>query len=227
MLFSQQPKPEPIEREINDRRCIEREKLTHDKSAHDGNAKRAAQFGTGARSERQRQSAKERGHGGHENRTKSQHAGFEYGVFGAFAGFALGLQSKIYHHDGILLDDADQQDNADDRNDIEILFEQHESENGADAGGRQRGNDGERVNEAFVQDPENNVDREKSGDDKVFFVVERILVSLQGAGEKTTERRRRAAALFHLVNGQGSVAYGETWRDIKGDVDRGKQASVV
>jgi hypothetical protein len=104
-------------------------------------------------------------------RTKAQHASLEDGVFCAHAVFAFGLQSKIDHHDGVFLDDADEQDDADDGNDVEVHFEEHESENGADAGGGQRGNDGERVNEAFVQNAKNNVNREKRGEDEILFVA--------------------------------------------------------
>jgi hypothetical protein len=40
---------------------------------------------------------------------------------GALALLALGLQREIDHHDGVLLDDADQQHDADDGDDVQIL----------------------------------------------------------------------------------------------------------
>jgi hypothetical protein len=57
---------------------------------------------------------------------------------------------KIDHHDGILFHDANKQNDADDRDDIEVNFEEHESEHGSHARRRQRGDDGERMNQAFV-----------------------------------------------------------------------------
>src|SRR6266436_2858254 len=105
-LFSQSAKPELVESEINDRRGVERKKLAHDEAADDADAEGAAKLRTSAGTESQRERAEEGGHGGHQNRAEAQHAGFEDGVFGAFAAFALGLQGEVDHNDGVFLDDA-------------------------------------------------------------------------------------------------------------------------
>ena len=39
------------------------------------------------------------------------------------------FEREVDHHDGVLLDDADQQDDADQRNDIEILVEENQRGN--------------------------------------------------------------------------------------------------
>src|SRR5258705_580936 len=129
-FFSESAKPEFVESEINDRSGVERKKLAHDEAADDADAEGAAKFGTGAGAERQRESAKEGSHGGHQDGAEAQHARFEDGVFGAFAAFAFGLEGKVNHHDGVFLDDTDEQDDADDGNDVEVLLEEHESEHG-------------------------------------------------------------------------------------------------
>src|ERR1700722_18314530 len=183
-LFSESAKPELVESEINDGRGVEGEELTHDEAADDADAERATKFGTGAGAEGQRESAEEGGHGGHEDGAEAQHAGLEDGVFGAFAAFALGLQGKIDHHDGVFLDDADQQNDADDGDDVEVLLEKHEREHGADAGGGKGGDDGQRMDEAFVQDAENDVNRQERGENQDGFGAEGLLISQQGAGEK-------------------------------------------
>src|SRR6202790_471693 len=141
-FFSESAKPELVESEIDDGRGVKSEELAHDEAADDADAEWSAKFGTGAGAEGQRESAKKGGHRGHKDGAEAQHAGFKDGVFGAFAAFALGLQRKVDHHDGVFLDDADEQNDADDGDDVEVLLEEHESEHGADAGRGKSGNDG-------------------------------------------------------------------------------------
>ena len=189
-FFSESAKPEFVESEIDDGRGVERQKLAHDEAADDADAERAAKFGAGAAAEGERERAEEGGHGGHQDGAEAQHAGFEDGFFGAFAAFAFGLQGEVDHHDGVFLDDADEENDADDGDDVEVLFEEHEGEHGADAGGGKRGDDGERVHEAFVEDAENDVDREERGENQDGFAAEGLLVGEQGAGEESRARTR-------------------------------------
>ena len=75
-------------------------------------------------------------------------------AFGRHAGLAFRLQSEVDHHDGVLLDDADQQDDADQRDHIEVASEQHQRQQRADTG-RGRGVDRIviRVDETLVRTP--------------------------------------------------------------------------
>lgn len=123
--------------------------------------------------------------------------------------------------------DADQEDDADDGDDVEVHFEKHESDDGANACGGQRGDDRDGVDEAFVQDAKNNVDGKNGGEDKIAFVAKRVLISLQSAGEKAAKRGRRAYALLHLVDGQRRVAERDAWPEIEGSRDRWKEAGVI
>src|ERR1700756_5402513 len=159
-LFSENAKAKLVESQIHDGRGVESQKLAHDEAADDADPEGAAKFGAGAGAKGQGKRAEESGHGGHENGTEAKHTGFEDGVLGAFAAFALGLQGEVDHHDGVFLDDADEQDDADNGDDVEVLLEKHQSEHRADAGGWERRNDGERVHEAFVKDAKNDIDRE-------------------------------------------------------------------
>ena len=54
-----------VQREINDRRSVEREHLAQNQAADNGDAERITEFRTRASAESQGQSAKEGGHGGH------------------------------------------------------------------------------------------------------------------------------------------------------------------
>ena len=74
-----------------------------------------------------------------------------------FAFPALGLQSEIHHHDAVFLDDADQQDNPNKSNDAEFGAADEQCQDSPDSGGRQGGDDGDGVNIAFVENPQNDV----------------------------------------------------------------------
>ena len=64
--------------------------------------------------EHQRQRAEHRGHGRHHDRPEAQQAGLIDRLARRLALVALGLEREVDHHDGVLLDDADQQNDADD-----------------------------------------------------------------------------------------------------------------
>jgi hypothetical protein len=56
--FSLHAKAQAIERQIYNRRCIEREQLAHDQASHNRDAERPPELISGPSAERQRQSAK-------------------------------------------------------------------------------------------------------------------------------------------------------------------------
>ncbi len=172
-----------VEVQIDDRGGVERQHLADDQAADDGDAERAAQFGAGAGAERQGEGAEQGGHGGHHDGTEAQHAGFEDGVAGVLAFGALRRQGEIDHHDGVFLDDADQQNDADDGDDAEVGFGDHQSEQRADARGRQRGKDGDGMDVALVEHAEHDVDGGERGRDEQGFAAEGLLVSLGSSGE--------------------------------------------
>src|SRR6185312_16540940 len=65
---------EPVEREIDHRRRIEREQLAHEKAPDDTHPERMAQLRARAGTEHQRQCAENRRHRRHEDRPKAQQA---------------------------------------------------------------------------------------------------------------------------------------------------------
>ena len=111
------PTAQPIERQVDDRRRVEREELRDQQTAEDGVAERLADLRAGSVSERERHRAEQRGECRHHDRPEAEQRGLIDRLLRAQALGPFGMQSKIDHHDGILLDDADQQDDADERND--------------------------------------------------------------------------------------------------------------
>ena len=116
-----QPQRQPVEVQIDHRRGEQRQQLAEHQSADDGDAERLAEFGAGAGAQHQRQRAEDRRHGGHQDRPEPQQAGLIDRLARRQAFDALGLQREIDHHDGVFLDDADQQNDADDGDDVEIV----------------------------------------------------------------------------------------------------------
>ncbi len=115
---------EPIEGEIDDRRSVQSKDLAEDEAADDGDAERATKFRADAGAEGERKSGQERGHGGHHDGAETEQAGFVNGIQRGLAFVALCVEREVDHHDGIFLDDTDEQDDADQRNDAELRFAQ-------------------------------------------------------------------------------------------------------
>ena len=103
-----------IEEEIDNGRGVQREQLADNQSADDGDSQRTAQFGARAGSKRQRQRAQQRRHGRHQNRAGSAAGSLENGSSRVLALVALGRDGEVDHHDGVLLHNADQQNDSDD-----------------------------------------------------------------------------------------------------------------
>ncbi len=68
----------------------------------------------------QGQGPQQRRHGGHHDRPETQQAGLIDRLFRLLAFFPFHVQGKVHHHDPVLLDDADQQDDADDGNEAQL-----------------------------------------------------------------------------------------------------------
>ena len=153
---------EPVERQIDHRRRVERQQLAQQQAADDGNAERETQLGAGAAFDRQRQRAEQRGQCRHHDRAEAQQAGLHDRLVRRHALMAFGFEREVDHHDRVLLDDAHQQNDADQADHRQILPEQHQRQDGADAGRRQRREDGDRVDVALIEHAEHDVD----GDDR-------------------------------------------------------------
>ena len=119
---------------------------------------------------------------------------------------ALGHQGKIDHHDGILFHQPDQQHDADDGNDVEVILEDQQRQHGPDAGRGQGGDDGQRMHQALIKDAKNNVHSQQSGGYQDGLGGQRRLVGLQGAGEKSLNGGGQTHLLLHLVDLERGIA---------------------
>ena len=130
---------------------------------------------------------------------------------------AFGLEGEVDHHDGVFLHDADQQDDADQRDDAEFRAAEHQSQDGAHARGRQRGENRDGMNVALVQNSQHDVNRDQRGENQDWFVGERILESCGGALEHALDAGRhvrgRALTLLMPSTASPSEAPGARLKD--------------
>src|SRR5207253_8886086 len=107
--------------QVNNRRGIERQQLAYEQSADDRDSQWVPQLRASASPQRQWQSAQQRRHRGHHDGPETQQARLIYRFFRRFMLDSFGLQRKIDHHDGILLHDSNQKDDADQRHHSQII----------------------------------------------------------------------------------------------------------
>ena len=93
----------------------------------------------------------------------------------------LGLDGEVDHHDRVLLHDADQHDDADEGVDAEVQLEDHQREQRAEPGEGQARENGERVDEALVQNAEHQVDHQDGEDQQDQQALLRLLERLRRA----------------------------------------------
>ena len=164
----------------------------------------------GADGQSDRQGTHQRGHGGHHDRAEADQAGFVDRLFGGFCVLALcrvsalRFNGEVDHHDGILLDNADQHDQADEAIQIQIHLEQHQREQCAEAGAGQSGQYGDRVQIAFVEDAQDQINHEDRHHQQQTHAGEGGLKGLRRTLEVADECGRNAQLrkqLFHLSDG--------------------------
>src|SRR5258708_6127791 len=174
---------EPVEGRVDHRRGEEREQLRDEQATHDGDTEGLPQLGAGAVPEGERNSTEERRQGGHHDGPEAQEARPVDRFFRRQALLALRLEREVDHHDGVLLHDADQEDDSNQCNDAELGLHQEKSEKRADARGRQRGEDRHRVHIALVEDPEHDVDGDERKGDQERLAGQGLLEGLRGSLE--------------------------------------------
>ena len=128
-----------------------------DETADHGEAERAAGIGAGAPAEGDGQGAGEGGDGGHHDGTEAHDTGLEDGFLGSLVAVAFRVEGEVDHHNRVLLHDADEHDQADVAVDVQLLLEKDERQQGAKRRGGQAGENRERVEEIFVENPENQI----------------------------------------------------------------------
>ena len=217
----------PIEEQVDHRRGVERQHLADDQAAHDRDAERMPQLRPGAGAQRQRDAAEQRRHGGHHDRPEAQQAGLVDGLFGRLAFLALRLQREIDHHDGVLLHDADQQNDADQRDHVEIVVRDQQRQNRAHTRRRQRGENRERMDVAFVEHAQHDIDRHQRGQNQQRLIRQGVLERLRGALKTGLDAGRKADLLLGLVNHFHRVAQRDAGRQVEGESHHRKLSLVA
>ncbi len=170
--------------------------------------------------EHQRQARQQRAHGGHHDGTEAQQARLVDRLVRRHALLALRFQGEVDHHDAVLLDDADEQDDADQRDHAQVVTARHEDEQRADAGRGQGRQNRQRVDVAFVEQPQHDVDRDQRRRDQVRLRRQRIAEGLGRALEVTRQRLRQAHLRLRLVDRVDRIAQRRARRQVERDRDR-------
>ena len=178
-----------LEVEIDHRRQVQRQKLRGHQAADDREPERPPRLGARADAERDRQRAHQRGERRHHDRAKANDAGVDDRVLGVLA-FALLFEREVDHHDRVLLDDADQHDQADAAVEIELLAEHDQRQQRAEHRGRQARKNRQRMDEALVEDAEHEIDHEDREQQQHAHALHGILERLRGALERGRNRVR-------------------------------------
>src|SRR5262245_51628936 len=203
-LVAPEPDLHAVEIKINDRRGVERQQLAQRETADHGVAERLTQLRARAVTEGERYAREHRGRRRHQDRAEAQQAGFADRRDRRHVMVAFGHDRKVDQHDAVLLDDADQENDADDADHREIHVAELQRQQRADAGRRQRGENRQRMDEALVEYAEDDVDDDERRGDQRRFARERGLEGLRVALEGSDHRRRHAdlaRGLGHRLDG--------------------------
>src|SRR5690606_28041222 len=207
-------------------RRVQGDQLRDEQTADDRNAQRLAQFGTDAGTQGQRQGAEHRGEGGHQERPKAQQGGTTDRIMRGHA-LALRIDGEVDHHDRVFLDDADQQDDADDAVDGQAEAEQAQRQQGTDAGRRQGRYDREGVDVALVQYAEHDVDDDQRGEDQQYLVGQRCREFGRLADVVAADPARHADTTFDFGDRRHRIGQRMARGDIERDRHRGKLVLVT
>ena len=145
---------------------------------------------------------------------------------GAFALGALGRQGEVDHHDGVFLDDPHQHDHPHKGVDVQIHAEEHQGQQGPDPGGGQPREDGQGVDEAFVEDAQDQIDDQDGHDQQEPQALHGRLEGL-GCPLKVGGNAGRQHLPGHVIHRGHRVAQGHARLEVEGDGHRRQLARVV
>ena len=157
--------------------------MREQESADYGDAERAAGFTADSSAEGDGNGAEEGGHGGHHDRAETLEASLVDGFGGSGSGGAFGVEGEVDDHDGVLFHDADEQDDAEEGIEVEVLPAKKQGEERSDGGGGQAGKNGDGVDEALIEHAEDEIDDHDGDDEQKAEAFERAL-ELRGCSLK-------------------------------------------
>ena len=137
------------------------------------------------------------------------------------------MDSEIHHHDPVLLDDADQQDDADQRDHRQVVTADPQDQQRTEAGRRQRRQDRQRVDVALVQQAEHDVHGDQRGRDQVRLRRQRVAERLRRTLEAAEQRGRGVHLALRRVDRLRGVAERVAGREVERQRDRGELPLVA
>ena len=137
------------------------------------------------------------------------------------------FEREVDHHDGILLHDTDQQDDADQGYDAEIVAGNQQRENCADTGRGQRGENREGMNVALVEHSEHDVNGDDGGQNEPGLARKRIVKGSRGSLKTGIDAAGQADLLFRLFDRRGGLTQGNSGSKVERQVHHGKLAQVI
>ena len=143
---------------------------------------------------------KKRGECRHHNGPKAHQAGLIDRFFGTESFVALGVEREIHHHDRVLFHDADEQDDADRRDDRKLVAAHKHREQRSQSRRRQRGKNRERVDQTFVKHAEHDVDGDERGQNEKRLRGKGRLKNLRCPGKAAANAGRHAEFARRALN---------------------------
>ena len=137
------------------------------------------------------------------------------------------LDGEVDHHDGVLFHDADQQNDADERDDGQVGMRQQQRQQCADAGRRQCRQNRDRMDVAFVEHTEHHVHGDECGGNQQRLGRQRGGKRLCGATEGAGDARGHAGLLLGRIDQFDRIAEGNARRQIERERHRGKDARMI
>src|SRR5512143_1188110 len=194
----QQQSPEPVLKgikiRVDDGRDIEGQQLGKDEASHHRKPQRPARFRPGAETDRDGKGAHESGHRRHHDRPEPDDGAFVNRILRALPFLPFGFEGEIDHHDRILFDYPDEHDDAHESVDVQLLTEDQERQERTHPRGRKTGEYGKGMDEAFVENAENDIDNENGHDEQEKQSLRRRLEGLRRTLKTRRYRRRKRLA---------------------------------
>jgi hypothetical protein len=149
----------------------------------------------------------------------------------------LRREGEVHHHDRIFFHNANEQQNPDNGDDAEInlipavahgnMIGNEQSEEGTHPRRRQGRKNGHGMDVAFIQDAEDDINRQKRGKDEKSLAGNGIQKGLGSPGKTGLDGFRQFDFLFHGVDFLHGVSQGEAGREVKRQGYGGKLALMV
>src|SRR6266481_8986617 len=205
----------PVEHYVDHWRRVERQELAEKQGADDGDPEWTAQLRPGPAAKRKRDRPEQSRHRRHHDRAKALERGIEDRLFGPHPKGPLGIKREVDHHDGVLLDDADEQDDGDHPHQRQVVAGDHERDQRPDASRRQGRQNRDRMNGALIEHPQHDVDRDHRRQDQPSLARERGLELGGLAGERSDHGFGHADGLLGLAHRLHRSAERDAWGGIK------------